>query len=274
MYLSVSRKTSSTADSFDEQTILHGAGYFKPFTVAGEFAHVTEQVTKLLQSLDPKLLVEQCDMIMASDGIKFFSDDQIQQLNAYSNTPLLLQHLSHLWSWSNHSMLRVLVGFCNEAIKLLDEFDCRLDPFEPIISYPVFEILPNDVDVTTQTVFNVKFTEDTSKVTLQDVFNMYSLVTNKYGISQYCLQLIATQQVEGYIKIYCSIPNCVVNLISSKTLQGSSKLYDMGVLKVKIYPDIKIVTGAIFDFKVHTYLHSYIHTYVCMYSMFMYTSDV
>ena len=255
----------STADSFDEQTILHGTGYFKPFTVAGEFSHVTEQVTKLLQSLDSKLIVEQCDIMMASDGIKFFSDNQIKQLNAYSKTPLLLQDLSHLWSWSNHSLLRALVGFCDEAIKLLDEFDCCLDPFEPITSYPVFEILPNDVDVTTKTVFNVKFTKGTSKVTLQDVFNMCSLVTNKYGISQYCLQLIATQQTESFITVYWSIPKCVVNLISNKTLHGISKLYDMGVLEVKIYPDIKIVTGATYDFEVCTYIRTYIVTYMCMY---------
>ena len=189
---------------------------------------------------------------MASDGINFFSDDQIKQLNNYSNTSLLLQDLSHLWSWSNHSVLRVLVGFCPEAIKLLDEFDCRLDPFEPITSYPVFEIIPNDA--TAQVVLNVKFAEGTSKVTLQDVFDMCSLVVNKCDVTQCCPQLIATQQAQGFITIYWSIPKSVVNLITSKALQYSAKFYDMGILEVKIYPDIKIVIGAVFDFKVRTYV--------------------
>ena len=190
---------------------------------------------------------------MASDGINFFSDDQIKQLNNYSNTSLLLQDLSHLWSWSNHSVLRVLVGFCPEAIKLLDEFDCRLDPFEPITSYPVFEIMPNDA--TTQVVLNVKFAVGTSKVTLQDVFDMCSLVVTKCDVTRYCPQLIATQQAQGFITIYWSIPKHVVNLITSKTLQYSTKFYDMGILEVKIYPDIKIVIGAVFDFKVRTYVY-------------------
>ena len=201
---------------------------------------------------------------MASDGINFFSDDQIKQLNNYSNTSLLLQDLSHLWSWSNHSVLRVLVGFCPEAIKLLDEFDCRLDPFEPITSYPVFEVIPNDA--TTQVVLNVKFAEITSKVTLQDVFDMCSLVVNKCDVTQYCPQLIATQQAQGFITIYWSIPKRVVNLITSKTLQYSTKFYAKGILEVKIYPDIKIVIGAVFDFKVRIvcmFSTQYcIHTYV------------
>ena len=225
--------------------------YFKPSTVADEFSYITEQIRKLLQSHDPEVLVEQCEEIMASDhvyGIKFFSDDQIKQLKIYKITPLLLQELSHLWSWSNHSMLRSLVGFCNEAIKLLDEFDSYLDTFEPITSYPVFEIIPSDV--TMQTTLKVKFAKDIPKSTLQDVLNICLLVVNQFGITQYCLQLIATQHTQGFTAIYWSIPKCVVNLISSKVLQHSSKFYDMGVLEVTIYPDIKIITGNIANPKV------------------------
>ena len=191
---------------------------------------------------------------MASDhdrGIKLFSDDQIKWLKYCNNIPLLLQELSHLWSWSNHSMLRILVGFCKEAIKLLDEFDCHLDPLHPITSYPVLEIIP--IDTTSQTTLNVKFVKSVAKITLQDVFDMCSLVVNHCGVTQYCLQLIATQHGQGCVTIYWSIPKCVVNLISSTVLQRSGKFYDIGVLEVAIYPDIKITTANIAKPKVKEY---------------------
>ena len=219
-----------------------------PAAVADEFSYVAEQITRLLQSHDSKVLVEQCESIMASDGIKLFSDKQIKQLNRCNDLSVLLHELSHLWSWSNHSMLRVLAGFSDEVIKLLDEFDCHLDPLQPITSYPVFEIIPTDP--TSQTTLNVKFSKSITKITLQDVFDKGSLVVNHCGVTQYCLQLIATQQDKGSVTIYWSIPKCIVNLISSAVLQHSSKLYDLGVLEVTIYPDIKIITGNIANLKV------------------------
>ena len=230
----------------------------QPAAVADEFSYVTEQITVLLQSHDPKVMIEQCEALMASDhdhGIKFFSDDQIEQLKYCSNTPLLLQELDYLWSWSNHSMLRVLVGFCGEAIRLLDEFDCHLDTHQLITSYPVFETIPTDA--TSQTTLNVKFEKREAKITLQDVFHMYSLVVNHCAVTQYCLQLIATQQAKGFVTVYWSIPKCVVNLISSTVLQHSSKLYDMGMLEIAIYPDIKIITGNIAKPKVSMLFYCY-----------------
>ena len=224
-----------------------------PAAVDDEFSYVTEQITELLQSHDPKVIVTQCEAIMASDndhGIKFFSEDQIKWLNCYKATPLLLQELGHLWSWSNHSMLKDLVGFCEEAKKLLDKFDRHLDPLQPITSYPVFEIIPTDP--TLQTTLNVKFAKSVhiAKITLQDVFDKCSLVVKHCGVTRYCLQLIATQHGQGFVTIYWSIPKCVVNLISSKVLQQSSKLCDMGMLEVAIYPDIKIITGNVAQHKV------------------------
>lgn len=224
---------------------------FKPFTVADKFSLVIEQVTRLLQSHDPKLLVERCEAMMASDhvhGIKFFSNDQVNQLKEYSNTPLVLQELSHLWSWSNHSILRFLVRFSDEAIKLLDEFDSCLDPFEPITSYPVYEILPTDSSA--YTVLSMKFTKGVPKLLLQDVFDMGSLVVNQCRVTHYCLQLVATQHAHSFSRVYWSIPKCVVNLISGKVLQHSSKFYDMGVLEVTIYPDAKIGTNKFINPKV------------------------
>ena len=214
---------------------------FDPSTVADEFSHVTEQVTKLLQSHDPKLLVEKCEMIMASDAhnIRLFSSNQIEQLKEYKNTPLLLQELSHLWSWSNHSVMRVLVGSCDEAIKLLDEFDCHLDPFAPLCSYPVSEVAPTAA--TTQTVLDLKFAKDVHIFTLQDLFDTCLPVINKCGVTPYCPQFLATTQ--DLVLTHWSVPCCVANLIHTSVLQQRNYFYGIRVLEVGIYPYVKIVTN-------------------------------
>ena len=229
--------TSGSSLSVDQQM-----KYFEPSTVADEFSYVIEQVIRLFQSQDPKVLVEELEAIMASDihDIKYFSDDQVEQLREYNNAELLLQELGHLWSWSNHSILRVLVGSCDEAIKLLDGFDCRLDPFQSIESYPMFEVV--STDATRRTTLNVKFAKDTPKFTLQDVFDTCSLLINKCGVTRYCPQLLATEHSQGYIIIYWSIPKCIMNLTINKVLRYNNDFYDIGVVEVEIYPDIHIIT--------------------------------
>ena len=109
--------------------------------MADEFSYFAEQITELLQSHDPKVIVEQCETIMASDhdhhgiNISFFHN-QIEQLKYYNHTALLLQELSYLWSWNNHSMLRVLVEFCKNYWMNLTAI---LIPFSQ--SHPIWKLL-------------------------------------------------------------------------------------------------------------------------------------
>ena len=222
---------------YDLQT--HHKEYLKPSTVVDEFSYVTDQVIQLLQGHDPKLLVEQCKSIMASDthGIDFFTDDQVKKFKEYNSTAFLLQELSFLWSWSNHTVLRVLVGFCDEAIKLLDEFDCRLDPLVPMTSYPCHEI--TSVDSTTQSVLEM-ICNDSDELSLQSALDMCSLVINMCDVTQHCLQLLATQ---SSFTIYLSVPKRVVHLIGTKVLQHCNLFYKQGVLEVGIHPDLWIDTG-------------------------------
>ena len=237
--LSASTNVSSSSDDWQTK-------YFEPSTVADEFSFVTEQVIKLFQSHDPKVLVDKLEALMASDkhDIKFLSDDQVEQLRENSSTQLLLHELNHLWSWSNHSMLRVLVGSCDKAIKLLDEFDCHLDPFQPTKSYPMFEIMPPNA--TTHTTLNVKSSK--SIFTLQDVIDICSHVMNKCGVTHYCPQVLATEYTQNFSTIYWSIPKCIMNLVIRKALEHRSYFYDMGIIEVVVYPDTHIITGEVTDF--------------------------
>ena len=239
--LSAGTYLSSTSDDWQTK-------YFEPSTVADEFSCITEQVIKLFQSHDPNVLVEELEAIMASDkhDIKFLSDDQVEQLREYSNTQSLLNELNHVWSWSNHSMLRVLVRSCDEAVKLLDEFDCHIDPFQLIKSYPMFEIIPPNA--TTHTTLSVKYNK--CILTLQDVFDMCSHIINKCTVTHYCPQLLGTEYTQNFSAIYWSIPKCIMNLVIRKALQHSSHFYDMGIIEVVVYPDTHIITGKVTDLSV------------------------
>ena len=220
----------------------HHIEYYEPPTVVDEFSRVTDQVIKLLQAYDPKLLVEQCTNIMASDkhGINFFSNDQVKELQEYDNTPMLLQDLSHLWSWDNHSVLRGLVGPSDDAVKLLDEFDSRLDISKPIASYPVSGI--TSIDGATRTILEMTCESDIHSFSLKDVFEMCSFVTSKCDITRYCLQLLLIQDA---VTLHLSIPKSVVHLICTKVLQHSRSLCNKGILEVAIHPDIQINTSKI-----------------------------
>lgn len=243
----VSRKRP--LESSGQQT--NSIKYFKPSTVADEFSSVVDQVTKLLQSCDPSQLVEKCKFIMGSDvySISFFSADQLKQLKKYNNTPMLLQELSHLWSWSNHSVLRVLVGSCDKAVKLLNEFDCCLDPLEPVTSYPVSEIAPKNVTI--QTTLGMKCKKDNiNEFSLQNVIDMGSLVVNRCDLTHHCPQLLGIITTEGSVILNWSIPKCISHLISSKLLQHSSYFYEKGVLEFTIPPHIQIDTGKMVDLDV------------------------
>lgn len=223
--------------------------YFKPFTIADEFSSVVDQVTRLLQPYDPGVLIEQCESIKSSSvhDISFFSKDQLQQLNEYRNTPLLLQELSHLWSCCNHSVLRVLIGCCDEAVKLLDEFDCHIDPLEPIGSYPLTEVAP--VNATTHTTLEIKCNKTSlQEFSLQNAIDIGSLVTDKCDVTQHCLQLLGATQ--GFVTLYWSIPKCVLHLINTKVLQHSSYFHKKGVLEVMIHPYARINTSTSADIDV------------------------
>ena len=182
---------------------------------------------------------------MASDvhNIRFFSNDQLTQLKEYKSTPMLLQELSHLWSWSNHSVLRVLVSHCDKAVKLLDEFDCHLDPFEPISSYPVSEIVPTNA--TTHTILEIKCMQQFS---LQGVIDMGSLVVSRCGVTKHCLQLLGVAQ--GSVILFWSIPKRVLHLISAQVLQHYNCFYEKGVLEVLLHPHVRIDVSRMADLNV------------------------
>ena len=117
------------------QSAMHDQCY-NPSLVHIAFLSLIDEVSELLPSGGvKKLLIEQCKSIMASEqnNIKLFSNNQIEKMNEcfYATTPL--QVLSYLFTWSNHSILRVLLAmFSSKAVELLNEFDSKFNSLQSI----------------------------------------------------------------------------------------------------------------------------------------------
>lgn len=219
--------------------------YFNTSLVHIAFLCLIDQVTVLLQYSDVKSLVTQCENVMAceQENIKLFSSAQIEKLKEF-DTVLLMLNLSCLFTWSNHSILRMLLTEASdEAIKLLDKFDSKFDPLQSIISYPIPHFSLNMIpdDTSTYTILAIRCDQELYKTTLQYVYNMQSVMMAKCHITQHCFHLLAVNTYPTII--YWTIPKCVVALISNQVPQHSEYLYSIGVLEVLVYPEPLLNTG-------------------------------
>jgi len=251
----------------------HGHHY-KPSLVHIAFLFLFDQVNELLQSCDVKKLIRQCENTIAckQENIKLFSNDQIETLGQYNSTLSLLKSLSCFITWSNHSILRMLLTeLSSEALQLLDEFDSRVDPLQSVSSYPIpffsSDMIP--VDTSTHTILAIRCYQELYESTLQYVYDMQSLMMMKCDFTQHCLQLLAGRNDPTIL--YWTIPKCVVYLINTNVPLHSEYLYSRGILEVLVYPDLQLTVGdhvsvgslafsddsKLVEIKVHTYMCSY-----------------
>jgi len=177
---------------------------------------------------------------MASEKYRIYlfsdTDTCLQNLSTCSSITLLLQYLSFLFTWSDHSILRVLVSSSNDAVQLLDKFDSLLDPFNAIVSYPVcvFSQFMIPSEDSTYTLLAIRSNKELWQCSLQYVFEMRSLLVERCYITQHCLQLLAVQS--DPTMFYWNIPKCVIELISTNLLQHSEYLCSQGIFEVVVYP--------------------------------------
>ena len=207
------------------------------------YLHLIDQVRELLQSYDYEIMMEQCRSLMGSDhtDIKLFTSDQLEAFSQY-NSIILLRMLC-LFTWSNCSILRALVSYCDEAVKLLDNFESNLDCLQLIASYPIphfsLDMIPNDTS--TYTILAVRYDKELYQCTLQYVYDVQSVMIEKCYITQHCLQLLAVRSDPTIF--YWTIPKCVVDLINTNVPLHSEHLYSRGILEVAVYSDLWFTTG-------------------------------
>ena len=221
---------------------------FKPSSVHIAFMCLIDRVHETLRCSDIKTLVAQGENIMAytcdQENIKLFSSVQIEKLKEYNTASLMLWSLSCFFTWSNHSILRMLLTeSSSEALQLLDEFDSRLDPLQSIASYPIpyfsSDMIPGDTSI--HTILAIRCDQKLYESTLQYVYDMQSVMIEKCHITQHCLLLLAVRNFPTIL--YWTIPKCIINLIRNQVPLHSDYLYSKGVLEVLVYPEPLLNTG-------------------------------
>ena len=219
--------------------------YIDPSSLLTVFFQVCDSVIELLASCHVEVLVDVCENLMASNKCpnKFFSDNQIRKLKKCDSSLLLLRRLSLFFTWSNHSILRVLADQCTEAVNILDNFGGRVDSLELIASYPIpyFSLKMIPVDTSTHTILAIRCGQELYESTLQYVYDMQLVMMEKCDITQHCLQLLAVRSDPTIL--YWTIPKCVVYLINTNVPLHSEYLYSRRILEVSVYPDLLLTTG-------------------------------
>ena len=209
------------------------------------FFNVSDSIFKLLASYHVEALVDVCKTLMASNKhiIKLFSDNQMRMLKECDMSLLLLQRLSLFFTWSNHSVLRVLADQCSKAVKILNDFDCNIDPFELIPSYPIPNFSKSMIPVyaSTHTILAIRCNQELYECTLQYVYDIQSVIMEKCDMTQHCLQLLAVRSDPTIL--YWTIPKCVVWLLNANITLCSDYLQSRGILEVLIYPELQFTFG-------------------------------
>ena len=216
--------------------------YIEASSVLTVFFQVTDSIVRLLALCHVEGLIDVCTNLMASNkyDIKLFSENQVKLLRKCNSSVLLLWRLSLFFTWSNHSVLRVLADHCSEAVNILDNFDCRVDYFKNIASYPIpcFSMNMIPTDTSAHTILAIRCDQELYECTLQSVYNIESVMMEKCDITQHCLQLLAVRSDPTIL--YWSIPKCVVRLIETSIPLHTEYLYSKWIQEVLVYPDLQL----------------------------------
>ena len=218
---------------------LHCLKHLRPSVVERMFQYSVRHVTELLSCCDPEVLIKWCENLMASDThqIKLFTANFIDQIRQLKFSPAILKMLSHYWTWSNYSILKVLAQFSKLALDLLEEFGTRLNTMLPITEYPIRSLAVSmfPYDSSSYTVLTLECDHKLNH-SLQLVYDMQSLITENCDITQHALLLLAVDS--DPTRLHWMIPKSVVTIVNTRVIQCSQLLSSKGVVRIFIYPSI------------------------------------
>ena len=221
---------------------LHCLKHIKPSMVERVFQYTVRHVTELLSYCDPELLIKWCENLMASDThqIKLFTANFIDQIRQLKSSAAILKMLSHYWTWSSYSILKVLAQFSKLALDLLEEFGTRLNTMLPITEYPIGSLAVSmfPYDSSSYTVLTLECDHKLNH-SLQLVYDMQSLITENCDITQHALLLLAVDS--DPTRLHWMIPKSVVTIVNTRVMECSQILFSKGVMKIFIYPGIACV---------------------------------
>ena len=237
----------------------------KPSEVDKEFQYVSGHILELLSHCHPKLLINWCENLLASElandspshkllmlwfghfdnpmanehGIKLLPPYSVYKLRKLRTSSAILKMMSMFWSWSNHSILTFLAKFSEIAAALLEEFDSRLYVNSSIASYPISSSLAPAMISHNNNSFTVLTLKCNRKlrVTLQLVCDIQSMMMEKCEITQHALQLLAVQS--SPLVLQWMISKYIVTVINVNVRKHQEYFATKGFTEILIHPNIK-----------------------------------
>ncbi|XP_065903620.1 uncharacterized protein [Dysidea avara] len=232
---------------FPDKDIADKFKYIDPCNLMLKYLDLFDALVELLQA---RKVTDALREIMASDihGISIFNAEFVEILTKGTNTISLLRILFPYTNWHDHSIIRELVEVCDcpEGVKLLDEFDSRIDVSLPITSYPIPApsnlMIPDESS--THTVMAVRCEQQLSSLSLQHTEVVKSLMMNTFGITKHACILLAVANHSSAM-FFWLIPKSVGLIITNEVREHSGFLHDNGLLEVAIFPNFSFSTGSI-----------------------------
>ena len=225
--------------------------YIVPSNVILKYLDLFNDVVELLQDLNPNKIIDVLSDLAASDthGINYFTTVFIEKLRECTTTTTsLLRILFPYTNWYDHSIIRELVESCDcpEGVKLLDEFDSRIDVTLPIKAFPIAAPTKNRMtphESSTHTVMAIRCEQQLSSLSLKHIGMVKSIMINKFNITKHSCVLLAVANHNSAM-LFWLIPRSVAPLISNAVQKHSGFLHDNGVQEVAIYPNFSFTTGS------------------------------
>ena len=220
--------------------LLQHVRYINPTEVEREFLYLSGHVIELLNCCHPELLIKWCENLMISEThkIKLLTSYNVYKLRQLTTSSAIIKMMNLFWSWSNHSILKSLAKFSEIATNLLEDFDSRLYLNSFITKYPIplpaASMVPHNNN--SFTVLTVKCNRKL-QVTLQEVYDIQSMIIEKCEITQHALQLLAVQS--SPLILQWMISKYIVTIIYKNVRKYHNYFATKGITEILIHPNIK-----------------------------------
>ena len=249
-----SQPASDEKDDIDVVTPVYQPEVFVAAkTVHTRFLKLVSKSQQNLKDYDPEKFLAACNKLTASashvKAISLIPSEYLEDIGN-SNIEEIFTRLAFLWTWNDHSILRALLEACDcqEGIKMLDDFDSKIDTNQPLELFPIpppsMKMAPSLSSA--YTVLSIRHEYDQDELTsLQYVNDVAAVMIEKFDISSHALQLLAVRATP--LMLYWMIPKSVVPLISKAVNEHLDFLKDNGFSEITIYPNTILLATDILD---------------------------
>ena len=191
-----------------------------------------------MSTADVAVITKKCSTLMASaiHHIPLFTSEFMKKLISCTYPFIFKMYLLPYMNWFDCSLLKQLVILADnkEAILMVNEFVNSLDYSKPVTSYHIPEVsqLLIPLDSSDYTLLVTIHAKSIDELTLQDMLDIKKALISTLEILDYAVQLSAIHIKSSCV--YWLIPNKLQSLIEGKFNQYQLKLFDEGIIFIKL----------------------------------------